>query len=399
MDLRFTAEEIAFRDEVREFFRTKLPEDVRRKGLLGQRYSRDDIVRCTRILHEKGWAVPTWPVEWGGTGWDAVRQYIFKEELFLAGAPELLAFNINMIGPTLIAFGTEAQKKHFLPKIANLDLWFCQGFSEPGAGSDLAALRTSARREGDHYVVNGQKIWTTLGHHADWCFMLVRTDSSGKKQEGITYLLMDMKTPGVTLRPLHLFDGHHEFNEMFLEDVRIPVENLVGEENKGWDCAKYLLSHERGGVARTGLTKSRVALAKERARSIMVDGRPLAEDQSFRERLAAIEVELKALEMMQMRVIDAISKTPPGTIDPKNSILKILGSDVQQMTTELMCLVAGYDALEYDDEVLRGEKAAEGGEEWPLTALPNHYWLRHTSISGGTNEVQRNILAKSVLGL
>ena len=339
-------------------------------------------------------------MEWGGTGWDAVRQYIFKEELFLAGAPELLAFNINMIGPTLIAFGTEEQKKKFLPKIANLDLWFCQGFSEPGAGSDLASLRTSAVRDGDHYVVNGQKIWTTLAHYADWCFMLVRTDPNARKpQEGITYLLMDMKTPGVTVKPLHLFDGHHEFNEVFLEDVRIPVENLVGQENRGWDCAKYLLGHERGGVARTGLTKLRVAKAKERAKTIIVDGRPLSEDQGFLERLAVIEVELKALEMLQMRVIDHIAKNDSNVPDPKNSILKIVGSDMQQMTTELMCLVAGYEGLEYDADVLTGKKEAEGGENWPLTALPNHYWLRHTSISGGTNEVQRNILAKSVLGL
>jgi alkylation response protein AidB-like acyl-CoA dehydrogenase len=400
MDLRLTAEQIAFREEVRELCRTSLPKDIRRKCLLGQRLDREDIVRWTRILHEKGWATPNWPIEWGGTGWSAVQQYIFKEELWLAPAPELLTFSVNMIGPTLIAFGTEEQKRHFLPRIANLDYWFCQGFSEPGSGSDLASLRTEARREGDHYVVNGQKIWTTQGHYANWCFLLVRTDPQTEKpQQGITYLLMDMATPGITLRPIITIDGHHEFNEMFLENVRIPVANRIGEENHGWSYAKHLLSHERSGVARTGLAKMRVGLAKELAAKIMVGGRPLAEDPAFRERLAVIEIELKALEMLQMRAIAQSAGVENGKPDPKTSILKIKGAEAQQMTTELLVEVAGYEALELDLDVLAGQAEPAGGEAWALTAAPNQFWIRHTSISGGTNEIQRNILAKSVLGL
>jgi alkylation response protein AidB-like acyl-CoA dehydrogenase len=311
-------------------------------------------------------------------------------------APELFTFNVNMIGPTLIKFGTEEQKRHFLPRIANLDYWFCQGFSEPGSGSDLASLRTRAVRDGDDYVINGQKIWTTQGHHANWCFVLVRTDPDVKPQQGITYLLVDMKTPGITVRPIITIDGRHEFNETFFEDVRVPVANRIGEENKGWDYAKYLLSHERTGVARTGLAKMRVELAKQMAREIQVGGRPLAEDTAFRERVAGVEVELKALEMMLLRVLAAQLK---GISDPKASILKIRGSELQQATSELLVEVAGYEAMELDLDFVRGEKPPSSGLDWTLTAAANQYWLRQTSISAGTNEIQRNILAKAVLGL
>ena len=399
MDLRYTPEEIAFRDEVRDFFRAALPNDIRHKCIYGQRLSRNDIVRWQRILYDKGWATPTWPPEWGGTGWNAVKQYIFKEELYMAPAPEPLTFNVNMIGPVLIAFGTEEQKKRFLPRIARLDDWFCQGFSEPGAGSDLAALSTRAVREGDHYVVNGQKIWTTLGHHADWCFLLVRTDSTAKKQQGITYLLMDMKTPGVTVRPIISIDGNHEFNEMFLDNVRVPVANRVGEENKGWDYAKYLLGHERSGVARVGLCKKRLQRAQELAAQITVGEKPLGEDQSFRERVAALDVSLKALEMLQMRVIAAAAHAEPGKPDPMAPILKIRGAELQQATTALLFEVAGYEAMELDLDFVTGTTESAGSDLWALTIAPNHYWFRHTSISAGTNEIQRNVLAKTVLGL
>jgi alkylation response protein AidB-like acyl-CoA dehydrogenase len=396
MDLRLTAEDLAFREEVREFIRTQLPTDIARKAAFGQRFSREDIVCWMRILHAKGWATPSWPVEWGGTGWDLVKQYIFREEVWMAPAPELFTFNVNMIGPTLIAYGSEAQKQHFLPRIANLDYWFCQGFSEPGSGSDLASLRTRAVRDGDHYVINGQKVWTTQGHHANWCFILVRTDPDAKPQQGITYLLMDMTTPGISLRPIVTIDGHHEFNEMFLEDVRVPVANRIGEENRGWDYAKYLLSHERTGVARTGLTKMRIELAKQMAMDIVAGGRPLAEDTAFRERVASLEVQVKALEMLLMRVIAANLK---GQADPKSSILKIRGSELQQATSELLVEVAGYDAMELDLDFIRGAKAPASARDWTLTAAANQYWLRQTSISAGTNEIQRNILAKAVLGL
>ena len=259
MDLRFTPEEAAFRDEVRGFFRTALPEPIRRKLVDGHHPSKEDIVTWQRILNARGWAVPHWPVEYGGTGWSPVQQYIFLDEMQQAPAPQPLPFGVNMVGPVIFTFGTDAQKSRFLPRIANLDDWWCQGFSEPGAGSDLASLKTTAKRDGDHYVVNGQKTWTTLAQHADWIFCLVRTDPAAKKQEGISFLLIDMKTPGVTVRPIQTIDGGHEVNEVFFDDVRVPVENLVGEENKGWDYAKFLLGNERIGIARVGVSKERAA--------------------------------------------------------------------------------------------------------------------------------------------
>lgn len=399
MDLRFTDEEIAFREEVRAFFRQALPADIRRKCELGQRISKPEMQRWVEILHAKGWATPAWAPEWGGTGWDPVKQYIFKEELHMAPAPEPISFNVNMIGPTLIAFGTERQKAHFLPKVATLEYWFCQGFSEPGAGSDLASLRTSAVRDGDHYVVNGQKLWTSTAHHADWCFLLVRTDPHAKKQQGITYLLMDMKSPGITIRPIVTIDGHHETNEMFLDNVRIPVANLVGEENKGWDCAKYLLGHERSGIARVGVSKFRVRRAKQLAATVVANGRPLIEDEDFLARVAQIEVELKALEITQMRLIAEIGKQAGNKPDPKSSILKIKGSQLQQASAELLMQVAGYSAMELDAAFVSGLHSDAGGDEWALATAPNHYWARHVSIVGGSNEIQRNILAKTVLGL
>lgn len=399
MDLHFTSDEIEFRRQLREQIRGLLPDDIRRKCVLGQRLDRRDIVRWTRILYERGWATPNWPVQWGGPGWTAVQQYIFKEELYFAPAPELLVFNVNMIGPVLIAFGTPEQKEHFLPRIARVDYWFCQGFSEPGAGSDLASLRTRARRDGDHYVVNGQKIWTTLAHHADWCFLLVRSDPDAKPQEGITYLLMDMKTPGVTVRPIITIDGNHEFNEVFLDDVRIPVVNRVGDEGRGWDYAKFLLGKERTHVARVGLCKMRLRRARELAMHTAVDGRPLSEEPCFRQRAAALDIELKALEVLQLRALAAVERADGAAPDPMASILKIKGSELQQATSELLFEVAGYDAMELDIDFVRGSPVTQGGDERMLMVAPNHYWLRHTSISAGTNEIQRNLLAKRALGL
>ncbi len=399
MDLRFTAEEAAFRQEVRAFFEKALPVDIRRKTELGQRISKEEMLRWVRILHDRGWATPAWPLEWGGTGWDAVKQYIFKEELHLAPAPEPISFNMNMIGPTLIAFGSEAQKRHFLPKIARMDYWFCQGFSEPGAGSDLASLRTTAVRDGDHYVIDGQKLWTSTAHHADWCFVLARTDPAARKQQGISYLLMDMKSPGITIRPIVTIDGHHETNEMFLDKVRVPAANLVGEENKGWDYAKYLLGHERSGIARVGISKMRVRRARLLAGQVMSGGRPLIEDERFRERIAEIEVELKALEITQMRLIADIGKRQDGKPDPKSSILKMKGSQLQQASAELLLEVAGYSSLEFDPAFVAGVQPQVEGDDWAMAIAPNHYWARHVSIVGGSNEIQRNILAKTVLGL
>ncbi len=306
---------------------------------------------------------------------------------------------MNMIGPTLIAFGSEAQKRHFLPKIARMDYWFCQGFSEPGAGSDLASLRTTAVRDGDHYVIDGQKLWTSTAHHADWCFVLARTDPAARKQQGISYLLMDMKSPGITIRPIVTIDGHHETNEMFLDKVRVPAANLVGEENKGWDYAKYLLGHERSGIARVGISKMRVRRARLLAGQVMSGGRPLIEDERFRERIAEIEVELKALEITQMRLIADIGKRQDGKPDPKSSILKMKGSQLQQASAELLLEVAGYSSLEFDPAFVAGVQPQVEGDDWAMAIAPNHYWARHVSIVGGSNEIQRNILAKTVLGL
>jgi alkylation response protein AidB-like acyl-CoA dehydrogenase len=398
MDLRFTPDEQAFREEVRAFLRAELPEEIRRKVLNGQLLAREDTVRWQRILNRKDWAVPAWPREWGGTGWDAVRQYIFKEEMNQAYAPEPLGFNVNMLGPVLMAFGTEEQKRFFLPRMANLDIWFCQGFSEPGSGSDLASLKTRAVRDGGDYVINGQKIWTSLGHHADWMFGLVRTDPEAKKQKGITYLLIDMKTPGISVRPIITLDGMHHTNEVFFDNVRVPVKNRVGEENQGWNYAKFLLGNERLGIARVGVSKSRIARAKQLAAEVLVDGRPLAENARFRERMAAAEVELKALEITNMRVVHDVAKANRTEQDPKASILKIKGSELQQAATEILLEVAGPDALRRETGYVRGE-ADSVGPDWAAARAGNYFYHRADSIYGGSNEIQHNIIAKAILGL
>ena len=401
MDLRFTPEEIAFRDEVRGFFRANLPERIRTKLVEGKHLAKDDIITWQRILNKKGWAVANWPAEWGGTGWTSVQQYIFQDELQQTPAPQPLGFGVTMVGPVMIAFGSEAQKKRFLPRIANLDDWWCQGFSEPGAGSDLASLRTAAKRDGDHYIVNGQKTWTTLAQHADWIFCLVRTDAQAKKQEGISFLLIDMNTAGITVRPIITIEGGHEVNEVFFDDVKVPAENLVGQENKGWDYAKYLLGRERTGIARVGLSKERIRRIKELAALERDGDTPLIEDERFREKLAAVEVELKALEMTQLRVVAAERHRTDNKPDPASSILKIKGSEIQQATTELLLEVVGPYALPYQPEHEDDERWNEPpiGSEWAGPIAPTYFNWRKTSIYGGTNEIQKNIIAKAILGL
>jgi pimeloyl-CoA dehydrogenase large subunit len=401
MDLRFTPEELAFRDEVRAFFRTNLPESIRTTLVEGRKLAKEDIVTWQRTLNKKGWAVTNWPAEWGGTGWSPVQQYMFQEELQLAPAPQPLGFGVTMVGPVIIAFGSDEQKKRHLPAIANLDVWWCQGFSEPGAGSDLASLRTSAKRDGDHYIVNGQKTWTTLAQHADWIFCLVRTDSQAKKQEGISFLLIDMKTPGITVRPIITIEGGHEVNEVFFDDVKVPAENLVGQENKGWDYAKYLLGRERTGIARVGLSKERLRRIKELAAMERVGDKPLIEDERFCEKLAAVEVELKALEMTQLRVVAGERHRTDNRPDPASSILKIKGSEIQQATTELLLEVVGPYAMPYQPEHTDDERWNEPpiGPEWAGPIAPTYFNWRKTTIYGGTNEIQKNIIAKAILGL
>jgi pimeloyl-CoA dehydrogenase large subunit len=354
-------------------------------------------VTWSRILNAKGWAVPHWPVEWGGTGWTPVQQYIFRDELQQAPAPEPLAFGVSMVGPVIATFGNEDQKRRFLPRIANLDDWWCQGFSEPGSGSDLASLTTTARRDGNVYVVNGQKTWTTLAQHADWIFCLVRTDMAAKKQAGISFLLIDMKSPGITVRPIQTIDGGVEVNEVFFDDVRVPTENLVGEENKGWDYAKFLLGNERVGIARIGISKARLKRIRELASLERIGDVPMIDNPRFREKLAAIEIELKALEMTQLRVVAAEGRREKGKPDPASSILKIKGSEIQQATTELLMDVVGPFAVPYvPDEEGRNEPV--DGPEWAPTAAPTYFNWRKISIYGGSNEIQKNIIAKAILG-
>jgi pimeloyl-CoA dehydrogenase large subunit len=399
MDLSFTPEEIGFRDEARRFFRSEIPETIRARAAAGEHLAREDIVTCQRLLNARGWAVPHWPREWGGQAWTPVQLYLYQDEMQQACVPPPLPFNTSMVGPVIAEFGSEAQKQHFLPKIANLDIWFCQGFSEPGAGSDLASLRTSARREGDHYIVDGQKTWTTLAQYADWIFCLVRTDPAAKKQEGISFLLIDMKTPGITVRPIVTIDGGREVNEVFFDNVRVPVENLVGAENRGWDYAKFLLGNERVGIARIGTSKERIARIKRLAAMEQDGERPILEDRRFREKLALLEVELKALEITQLRVVANERGRARGKPDPASSILKIKGSEIQQATTELLMQVVGPYALPYQSEPEAGSNEPPLGPEFAASAAPTYFNWRKISIYGGSNEIQRGIIAKAILGL
>jgi pimeloyl-CoA dehydrogenase large subunit len=400
MDLRFTPEENAFGEEVRAFMRAALPETIRRKMVEGRRLVKEDLVTWQRILNKKGWAVPHWPVDWGGTGWTPVQQYIFRDEMQQTPAPEPLAFGTYMVGPVIATFGSDAQKRRFLPRIANLDDWWCQGFSEPGAGSDLASLKTTAGRDGDDYIVNGQKTWTTLAQYADWIFCLARTDPAAKKQEGISFLLIDMKTPGITVRPIQTIDGGHEVNEVFFDDVRVPAQNRVGEENKGWDYAKFLLGNERIGIARVGISKARIRRLKEIAAFERSGNKRLIEDERFAMKIAAVEVQLKALEMTQLRVV-AAERDNDGKPDPASSILKIRGSEIQQSISELLLEAVGPYALPDQAPHDESERWNEPpiGPEWAGPQAPHYFNWRKASIYGGSNEIQKNIIAKAILGL
>jgi pimeloyl-CoA dehydrogenase large subunit len=403
MDLRFTPEEIAFRREVRDFIDAHLPDATRERLASGRTATKAQVVEWQRKLDARGWAVPDWPTAHGGPGWTPVQRYIFREELQMAPAPQPLAFGTNMVGPVIIEFGTDAQKARFLPRIRSLEDWWCQGFSEPGAGSDLASLKCAARREGEHYVVNGQKTWTTLAQHADWIFCLVRTDpQAAKPQQGISFLLIDMRSPGITLRPIITIEGEHEVNEIFFDDVRVPVENLVGKENRGWDCAKFLLSNERTGQARVGVSKERIRRLKRLAAEAPFGEGTLLDDLGFRSKLAAIEVELKALEMTTMRVLAGEQKRlGQGKPDPASSILKIKGSEIMQAISALYVEAAGpyglpSPAIQVEEE---GANEPEIAPDWALMAQPTYFNWRKLSIYGGSNEIQRNIMAKAFLGL
>ncbi len=398
MDLRFTEAERAFREEARRFFRTEIPAAIRDKLRDGEHLTRDEMIASQRILNARGWAVPNWPVAWGGQDWSPVQVYLYQDEMQLAYCPSPIAFNCSMVGPVIAQFGSEAQKRRFLPRAANADDFWCQGFSEPGSGSDLASLRTRAERKGDIYIVNGQKIWTTLAQYADWIFCLVRTDPAAKQQEGISFLLIDMKSKGITVRPIVTIDGGREVNEVFFDNVEVPADQLVGQENKGWDYAKFLLGNERTGIARVGTSKARVARLKQLAALERVGDTPLIEDPRFRERLAAVEIELKALEMTQLRVVSDERKREKGRQNPASSILKLKGSVIQQLLTELTMEVVGPYVMPYQPpEQAQNEPFV--GADYAAAAGPTYFNMRKVSIYGGSNEIQRNIIAKAILGL
>ncbi len=397
MNLSFTPEETAFRERMREFFTTQIPQRIRDEVQRGEHVSRDDQMAAQRILNANGLAVPHWPAAWGGQDWSPVQLYIYQDEMQQACVPPPLGFNANMVGPVIAQFGSEAQKQKFLPATANLDIWWCQGFSEPGAGSDLASLGTTAVRDGDHYVVNGQKTWTTLAQYADWIFCLARTDKQAKKQMGISFILIDMKSPGVSVRPIQTIDGGVEVNEVWFDDVRVPAENLVGEENKGWDYAKFLLGNERTGIARVGVSKARIRRIKQLAKLERVGDITMLDEPHFREKLAAVEVELKALEMTQLRVVADERNRERGKPNPASSILKLKGSELQQATTELLMDVVGPYILPYDDHE-DGSNEPPVGPDYAAEAAPTYFNWRKISIYGGSNEIQRNIVAKAILG-
>ena len=393
MDLSYSSEELAFRGEVRGWLDANLPDDLRDKVTGYKGLTKDDIQRWHKILAAKGWSVPHWPQEWGGTGWNITQRYLYEEQFGLAGAPLLPSFGPGMCASVLLRFGTQQQKDRFLPRIREGDDFWVQGYSEPGAGSDLAALKTRAMRDGDVYRVTGQKIWTTLGQYGDWIFCLVRTDPTAeKRQEGISFLLIDMKSPGITVRPLILMDGGHEVNEVFFDDVAVPVDNLVHEENKGWTVAKYLLGHERMGSGNVGGSRRELVTLKALATSEQKNGRPLMADPRFRDKLSRVEIELDALELTSMRFLDKMRRTgqPPGA---DVSMLKIRGSEVQQLITELMMQAVGPMAQPF--------KAVDNGaiDHFTSRLAPRYFNYRKASIYAGSNEIQRNIIAKMTLGL
>ncbi len=396
MDMEFNAQDLAFRDEVRNFIAENHP-DMSAKKDAGEEMSKEDFLSWHRILHAKGWVAPAWPVEYGGTGWTPTQKYIWSEETARAECIRLMPFGLSMVGPVIYTFGTPEQKAQFLPGILSGEDWWCQGYSEPGAGSDLASLRTTAVRDGDDYIVNGQKTWTTMAQHADWGFFLVRTDKDVKAQEGISFLLIDMKSPGITVRPIITLGGEHEVNEVWLENVRVPVSNRVYEENKGWTCAKFLLAHERTGIAGVASSKRGIERIKDIAKSEQDGDKPLIANAFFKRKIAELQIDLTALEFTELRSLagEAAGKGP----GPESSLLKIKGSEIQQRITELALEAVGHYGAPYFRGFGEGDNEHPIGPDYAHRAAPTYFNARKTTIYGGSNEIQRNIIAKMVLGL
>ena len=394
MDINFSAEDVAFRDEVREFFDKEYDSEVSKSQ--ADNHSSDyksSIVAWQKKLHAKGLIAPDLPVEYGGTGWSSTQKYIYETERGLAGIPDVIPFGLKMVAPVIYTFGTEEQMARFLPRILSSDDWWCQGYSEPGAGSDLAALTTSAEYAGDNYIVNGRKIWTTLAQFADWIFCLVRTSKGVRRQEGISFLLIDMKSPGITVKPIIAIDGQHSLNEVLFENVLVPTENLIGEQDKGWTYAKALLAHERTGMAEVADSKRMLDQLKLRAVAEVNGGNPMIEDPVFQMRLSDIEMELMALEYTELRVFASMASG--GMPGPESSLLKIKGTEISQSIHELQLQLASYYG-----GALQGELSSEVlGHNFATEARGKYMYGRAATIYGGSNEVQRNVIAKAVLGL
>ncbi|MEO0439622.1 MAG: acyl-CoA dehydrogenase family protein [Pseudomonadota bacterium] len=398
MNLEFTAEENAFRDEVREFIKNNYPDNIEGRGVQDE-LSPEDMTAWHKILGKKGWSVPAWPTEYGGTGWTPTQRYIWSEENARVNAVMPLPFGVAMVGPVIYTFGNDEQKEQHLPGIKDGSVWWCQGYSEPGAGSDLASLKTTAVRDGDDYIINGQKTWTTLAQHADWGFFLCRTDPDAPKpQQGISFILVDMKTPGIEVRPIKLIDGGHEVNEVWLTDVRVPASNLIGQENMGWTYAKFLLAHERSGIAGVARSKRGVEQLKDIAAKELLDGKPLVEDMGFARKISQLEIDLSALEITELRTLagEQAGKGP----GPESSLLKVKGTEIQQRLTELTLEAVGYygtpDFRSFPDD---GSNDFPIGPDYAHHAAPTYFNMRKTSIYGGSNEIQRNIITKMILGL
>ena len=396
MDLSFSQEDLAFQEEVRTFLAENLPEDVLDRSERGLHADKESLMRWQKILHEKGWIAPSWPKEYGGTGWTLTQKFIFNQEYFLSGAPQPLPFGLNMVGPVIYTFGTDEQKQKHLPPILSSDVWWCQGYSEPGSGSDLASLSTRAVRDGDDYVVNGQKIWTSYAQHADMMFCLVRTDPDVKKQEGISFLLIDMNTPGITIKPIIGIDLEHTLNEVFFDDVRVPVENRIGEENKGWTYAKFLLGHERNGIARVARSKYQLQQLKTIASNETANGAPLIEDADFKRKIAKIEIDLMALEYSELRYLSDDIAGKKLMSEP--SILKIRGTEIAQAIKGATIEALGSYGMPYEpDDVHAVRNDGPIGPDYRHGLMTDNLYQRAASIYGGSNEIQRNIIAKILL--
>jgi alkylation response protein AidB-like acyl-CoA dehydrogenase len=394
MDVSFSPEEEAFRQDVRAFIADAKPKLPDIGAAESADRSKEEYLAWHKLLYKKGWVAPLWPKEYGGTGWNVTQRYIFNEECANAETPTTLPFGLNMVAPVIFTYGNDEQKKKFLPRILSGEDWWCQGYSEPGSGSDLASLRTKAVRDGDFYIVNGQKTWTTLAQFADWIFCLVRTNPDVKQQEGITFLLIDMKSPGITVKPIIVLDGAREVNEVFFDNVKVPVANRVGEENKGWTYAKFLLVNERSGIAGVARSKKAVERLKDIARAELLDGKPLIDDDEYARKIADLEIDLAALEYTELRTLAAESKGQMA--GPESSILKIRGTEIQQRITELTVEAIGYYA--YPNERALGSNEFIG-PDYALGQAGRYFNVRKASIYGGSNEIQRNIIAKAVLGL